>query len=125
MTTLEPFEPVAASALDLEHESVSGDARAEGSPQTGSAELLDVSEASLGVWEMTVGGMFDTEVDEVFVVISGSARIALLDEDGNESNVIEVEPGSICRLTAGMRTRWDVSHTLRKFYVVGAPAVKA
>jgi uncharacterized cupin superfamily protein len=69
---------------------------------------------------MTVGGMFDTEVDEVFAVIAGSATVTRFADDGSELEEILLQPGTICRLTAGTRTRWDVSAPLRKVYVIGA-----
>lgn len=83
-----------------------------GSPSTGSRSLSEVSGAEVGIWEITPGTSTDTEVDEVFVVLSGSATIEF--EDGE---VLPVAAGSVVRLLAGDRTTWTVHETLRKVYV--------
>jgi uncharacterized cupin superfamily protein len=76
-----------------------------------------VGGAEVGVWEITTGVVEDTEVDELFVVLSGSARVDFLDE----ARTVELGPGSIARLRAGQRTRWHVTETLRKVYVISPP----
>ena len=83
-----------------------------GSPSTGYAELSVVGDSEVGVWEMTSGAMGDTEVDEVFVVLSGSA---LIDFEGGRS--IRVSAGNVVKLDAGARTVWTVTDTIRKVYV--------
>lgn len=82
-----------------------------------SADLGVVGGAEVGVWEITTGVADDTEIDELFVVLSGSARVEFLDEGRS----IELGPGSIARLRAGQRTRWHVTETLRKVYVILQP----
>jgi uncharacterized cupin superfamily protein len=77
-----------------------------------------VGGAEVGVWEITAGVADDTEVDELFVVLSGRARVEFLDEGRS----IELGPGSIARLRAGQRTRWHVAETLRKVYVISPSA---
>lgn len=114
---LDPFVALPSGRILLDPEPVDGAAIAAGSPSTASRALLKVSSAEIGIWEMTEGGMFDTEVDEVFVVLSGRAIVTLLDD--SELRTIVLDPGTVCRLTAGMRTRWDVTETLRKVYIVG------
>jgi hypothetical protein len=44
-----------------------------GSPRSGIVSLAAVGGAEVGVWELGVGVVQDTEVDEVFVVLSGEA----------------------------------------------------
>jgi uncharacterized cupin superfamily protein len=73
-----------------------------------------VGGAEVGVWEIGTGVADDTEVDELFVVLSGRARVEFLDEGRS----VELGPGSIARLRAGQRTRWHVAETLRKVYVI-------
>ncbi len=83
--------------------------------------LATVFGAEVGVWEMTSGAMIDIEVEEVFVVIDGEATVTLL-EDGQRAEVIELRPGTVCRLTAGSATRWDVPRLLRKVYIMANDA---
>lgn len=86
-----------------------------GSPSTGWAELSVVGGSEVGVWEMTAGAMSDTEVDEVFVVLTGAATIRF---EGGRS--IRVSAGDVVKLDAGARTVWTVTDTLRKLYVTPA-----
>ena len=86
----------------------------DGDPQAGARTLASVVGADIGVWELTPGTVTDIEVDEVFVVLSGSATLAF--DDGE---VIELVPGVAVRLRAGDRTTWTVHVPLRKVYVAG------
>lgn len=88
-----------------------------GEPRIADRALGEVGGAEVGVWEIAAGVADDTEVDELFVVLSGSARVEFLDEGRS----IELWPGSIARLRAGQRTRWHVAETLRKVYVTSPP----
>lgn len=83
-----------------------------GAPMTGSVDLDE--DMGLGVWEMTVGAMRDTEVSEVFVVVAGSATVEFIDP---ALPSIELAPGDIVRLESGMQTVWTVRETLRKVYL--------
>jgi uncharacterized cupin superfamily protein len=83
-----------------------------GAPETGSRALAAVSGVEVGVWEMTPGTATDVEVDEVFVVLSGSATLSF--QDGEQ---VDLVPGSVVRLRAGENTTWAVRETLRKIYV--------
>jgi uncharacterized cupin superfamily protein len=58
--------------------------------------------------------MRDVEVDEVFLVIAGHATVEFV-EPALPS--IELRPGSIVRLDAGMSTVWTVTETLRKLFI--------
>ena len=81
-------------------------------PSAGSIELTE----AIGIWEHTPGSSTDVEADEVFVVLSGSATVSF---DDPMLEPLELRPGSVVRLTAGMRTVWTVRETLRKVYVAG------
>jgi uncharacterized cupin superfamily protein len=101
-----------AASLALALEPVPGEQVVEGSPRTGFVELTD----TIGVWEHTPGVSTDVEADEVFVVLSGSATVSF---DDPALDPIELQSGSVARLTAGMRTVWTVRETLRKVYILG------
>lgn len=87
-----------------------------GEPAASSAELARTDDVEVGVWQLTEGQVTDTEVDEVFVVLSGRGQVEF--EDGE---VLQLTAGTAVRLRAGERTTWTVTETLRKIYVV-APA---
>ena len=87
----------------------------DGAPRAGARVLATFGTVEVGVWEMTDGTATDTEVDEVFVVISGSGSVTF---DGGE--VVELGPGVTVRLHAGDRTTWTVREPLRKVYVADA-----
>lgn len=80
-----------------------------GDPTTSSLELGD----GRGIREITPGVVTDVESDEIFVVLSGRATIAV--EGGT---TIEVSPGDVCLLAEGAKTTWIVHETLRKVYQV-------
>lgn len=108
------FTGVDALAVGVDHEALPADAVVAGAPVAGVYELGTFGGTEIGVWEMTPGVATDTEVDEIFVVLSGRARIVFLDP---AREAIDVGPGSVVRLAAGMRTEWTVTETLRKVYV--------
>lgn len=85
-----------------------------GAPEASSVELATLGGAEIGIWQLTEGQVTDTEVDEVFVVLSGRGRVEL--EDGS---VVQLAPGTAVRLRAGERTTWTIQETLRKIYVIG------
>ncbi|MGW7238522.1 cupin domain-containing protein [Streptomyces sp. NPDC054804] len=66
-----------------------------------------------GIWQITPGVVTDTEANELFVVVSGSATIEV--EDGP---TLTVGPGDMAVLRAGDRTTWTVHETLRKAYAI-------
>ncbi len=101
----------AALMAHLELEPVSADQVVAGSPLTGTQVLATFGDNEIGVWEMSSGTMWDVEVDEVFLVLAGSARITR-----GDSSVLDVVPGSIVTLSAGERTEWVVQDFLRKIY---------
>ena len=107
-----PNRVVHVAALALDHQPLPADQVVAGSPTT-AARAVDLSPVwEAGVWEHTVGTSTDVEADEVFVVISGRATIAI---DGGPT--LEVGPGDLAVLEAGAVTTWTVHETLRKVYV--------
>ena len=128
---LTPGLVVQATTIALEHEPLPPDQVVAGAPTTGLAVLVegavagggsegggsaidkpDNSRPEIGVWEMTPGTATDVEVDEVFVVIAGRATVLMPGLDA-----VELTPGSVVQLTAGMATTWTVHETLRKLYI--------
>lgn len=97
-----------ALALQLVGEIAAGEQIVEGDPKASVKEFDD----HVGVWEMTEGAVRDTETDEVFVVLSGEGTVAF--DDGE---VIELRPGTVVRLEAGVRSLWTIRKKLRKVYV--------
>jgi uncharacterized cupin superfamily protein len=83
-----------------------------GAPRAGSLALATVGEVEVGVWRMTAGVARDVEVDEAFVVLTGTATIRFA---GGES--IDVAAGDLVELRAGERTEWTVHADLTKVYV--------
>jgi len=65
-----------------------------------------------GVWEHSVGQSCDVEVDEVFVVVEGSATVTKSD-----GSVLYLKPGTIGVLKAGEVTTWNVESALRKVWI--------
>ncbi|MFH8804279.1 cupin domain-containing protein [Streptomyces sp. NPDC017936] len=66
-----------------------------------------------GIWQMTPGVVTDTEADEMFVVVSGSATVQV--QDGP---TLRLGPGDMAVLREGDRTTWTVHETLRKVYAL-------
>ena len=66
-----------------------------------------------GIWQITPGVVTDTEADELFVVVSGSATIEV---EGGPT--LTVGPGDMAVLREGDRTTWTVHETLRKAYAI-------
>lgn len=105
----------AGTRLEVELEAVPAEDSVSGSPRQGVAELGEIGGCEVGIWELRDGVVTDTEVDELFVVLSGGATIELLDED----RIVEVGVGDVMRLVAGSRTRWTVTDHIRKVYISG------
>ena len=83
-----------------------------GTPTTANRVLGAVGDVEVGVWEITEGAVRDTEVDEIFVVLSGSGRVEFEDGEG-----VDLAPGVVVRLHAGEQTTWTITNTLRKVWV--------
>ncbi|MGO3146048.1 MAG: cupin domain-containing protein [Leucobacter sp.] len=110
---------VRSTELEIDLAEVPAEETLAGTPVQGFVELGQIGDASLGIWELRGGTVTDTEVDECFVVLSGSAVITLLDEQDENGvpRVVEVHPGDVMRLTAGSRTKWAVTDHIRKVYI--------
>lgn len=105
-----------AAGIPLAHHAFPASDVRSGQPTAAVHELGTLAGAEFGVWEMTPGVAADVEADEVFVVLAGRARIEF---ESPSLPPIEVAPGSLVRLQAGMRTVWTVTETLRKVYLAG------
>lgn len=101
---------VAAGSVEIAHEPAEG--VVSGTPSVGVLELGEFRGVEVGVWEITPGVVTDTEVDEVFVVLSGAGSVRFADGE-----VVGLGPGSLVRLAAGERTEWTITETLRKVYL--------
>lgn len=108
-------EYTSALHVDLEYEPLPADQVVRGNPSTAIHQLEDLAGCGVGIWEMTPGTATDTETEEVFVVLSGKARIVFLDD----GNTVDVAAGDVVRLRKGQRTSWTVTDTLRKIYFAG------
>ena len=113
MSDIAPNSVANAAAVPLAMAAVPDDQRVGGEPSTGSAVLGTFADLEVGVWEMTTGAVRDIEADELFVVLSGSARVDFA--DGSAS--LDVGPGDVVRLAAGTQTQWTVHQPLRKVYL--------
>ena len=96
---------------DLVHGQLPAEQVRGGRPTSGVWEA-PVPGVACGLWEHSAGVSTDVEVHEVFVVLSGCARIEV--EGGSD---LHVGPGDVVELAAGARTVWIVSEPLRKFWV--------
>lgn len=103
---------IPAASLPLTAAPLPGEQVIAGDPRVAVAELLS-DPVEIGVWEHTAGTSSDTEADELFVVLSGRARIEVAD-----GTLLEVGPGDVGILEAGAQTVWTVHETLRKIYVL-------
>lgn len=83
---------------------------------TGYAQLGQINDFDVGVWEMSVGTMTDIEADEYFVVVSGRGTVQVLAQNGFAAQNQNLAAGAVVRLQAGMHTVWTVDQTLRKVY---------
>ena len=101
-----------AFGVRLEHEGLPADEVVAGHPTAATLPLGEVAGAQVGLWEITAGTARDTEVDEVFVVLSGEGTVRF--DDGSS---VELRPGVVVRLRVGERTEWEIRSTLRKIYL--------
>ena len=99
-------------AEPLDHVALPSDDVVAGSPTAAVLTLDTLGGAEVGLWEMSEGTARDTEVDEVFVIVSGRGRVSF--EDGEH---VDLAPGVAVRLTAGERTVWTVTERVRKVWV--------
>ncbi|AKZ59571.1 hypothetical protein SAM23877_6526 [Streptomyces ambofaciens ATCC 23877] len=100
---------------ELEPEPLSPDQIVSGTPEvTGKVVWESADRRQVrGIWQITPGVVTDTEADEMFVVLSGSATIEVAD-----GPTLTVGPGDLVVLREGDRTTWTVHETLRKAYAI-------
>jgi len=96
----------------LEHAALPPGDVVSGTPSAAALTLDTVGGAEVGIWEMTEGTARDTEVDEVFVVLSGRGYVTFADGER-----ITLLPGVAVRLRAGEHTEWTVTERVRKVWV--------
>ena len=114
-------EVVRGTEAEMTLAAVPADDVVSGTPEQGTLKLGNIAGAGLGIWELREGVVTDTEVDELFIVLSGGAKIELLGgPDVVAGTVVEVGPGDVMRLVAGTQTRWTVEDHIRKVYVAAA-----
>jgi uncharacterized cupin superfamily protein len=111
---LPPNSGVSATSLSIELADIPAEQVLLGSPKAGSLPLGNLGEIEIGIWEHTVGKSFDVEIEEFFIVLSGSATIEFVDP---KFPTLQVGPGDVVRLAAGTETNWTVHETLRKVYI--------
>lgn len=109
-----------APSAVLEHEAVPADQSVAGDPTTAAERLGEIFGLEFGLWEMSAGIMTDVEAEELFVVLSGSATVQIHEANGFAADVLKLEPGTVCRLSEGMRTTWILDAPLRKLYLAQA-----
>ena len=80
---------------------------------TRSTILGNTGDREIGIWEVDPGVTTDIEVDEVFIVLTGSATISV---DGHVD--VNIGPGDVVHLTEGTHTTWKVHERLRKVYLI-------
>jgi uncharacterized cupin superfamily protein len=99
--------------VDLETEPLDPAQIVSGTPEVTGKVLWESADGKQlrGIWQITPGVVTDTEANELFVVVSGRATVAV---EGGES--LELGPGTAAVLREGDRTTWTVHETLRKAY---------
>ncbi|MGO1726383.1 cupin domain-containing protein [Glutamicibacter ardleyensis] len=109
---------VDANTFDLDSTAVESSQQLD-SVQTSSGfyAVGELDETEVGIWEMSVGAMKDLEADEFFVVLSGAGTVEILPADDFLSQHLELFPGALIRLHAGMHTEWRVTQKIRKVYL--------
>ncbi|ALE93618.1 hypothetical protein AOC05_16970 [Arthrobacter alpinus] len=103
--------------LGLLHEPVPLEQDGGGHPTTGAVGLGSLGGIDFGVWEMSTGTMFDVEADEIFVVTAGRGHVVIEPFGSLAEKRVELGPGTLMRLSEGMKTAWTITETLRKVYV--------
>ena len=109
-------EALRINRVSLVHEQVPADQAAVPGTTTGIAELGTIGGTEFGIWEMGTGSMYDVEAEEIFVVTAGSGTVVIDALDGHPAHTAALVPGTIMRLSEGMKTTWTVTEPLRKIY---------
>ncbi|WP_374563093.1 cupin domain-containing protein [Ideonella sp.] len=104
---------VDAARLTLAYRTLPAEQTVSGTPRVGTAELAQLGDCAIGVWEMSPSVSTDVEIDEFFIVLSGEATVTFADG----SAPLHLKAGSLGRLAPGTATTWTVTETLRKVYI--------
>ncbi len=108
-----PISSARLLSADLHAESLDPDGASQALATASRALLGAAGEVGeVGLWEAGPGTDTDTEVDEVFLVLSGAGTVTF--EDGS---AIGLRPGVLVRLREGDRTTWEITERLRKLYL--------
>ncbi|WP_411731971.1 cupin domain-containing protein [Paeniglutamicibacter sp.] len=83
---------------------------------TATVPLGTLAGTEFGIWEMGVGSVYDVEAEEIFVVTAGHGTVVIEPFDGHPARTADLVPGTVMRLSAGMKTTWTVTEPLRKIY---------
>lgn len=102
-----------AAAVPLTYRDLPADQIISGTARVGTAELGQLAECNIGIWEMSPSVTTDIEADEFFIVLSGAGTVTFADG----SPAMQLKPGTIGHLSAGTATTWSVTETLRKVYL--------
>ena len=110
-------EALNITRVPLTHEPVPEDQLAVPETTTGFVELGSIGGSDFGIWEMSTGSMYDVETEEIFIVIAGAGSVVIDEFNGHRAHTATLAPGTIMRLSEGMKTTWTVTETLRKIYL--------
>ena len=102
----------ASQSIELTHRPIKSDLAINEGVTSAVAAVDTEGDMEVGVWEHSVGESTDTEVEEVFVVISGKGTV-----NCEQGGVIDLAPGTIGILPAGSRTTWKITETVRKVWI--------
>ena len=85
-----------------------------GDPQASGITFFSGHGVDVGVWECTPGGwaILDRPNTETMMLLAGTVTITPLDGEA-----VELTEGDVFVLPKGWSGRWDVTETVRKFYV--------
>ncbi|MGO1435310.1 MAG: cupin domain-containing protein [Canibacter sp.] len=108
---------VSVPELEVTLEAVPDTDTVSGAPVQGAQELGAFAGSDFGVWELRDGVVTDTEVEEISVIVSGSATIEFL-AGPQQGDTITVRAGDVLRLAEGAKTRWSVEDHIRKVYFI-------
>ncbi|MFL4474872.1 cupin domain-containing protein [Paeniglutamicibacter sp. MACA_103] len=102
--------------VPLVREPLPADQAAGESATTGTVPLGSLAGTEFGIWEMGTGSMYDVEAEEVFFVTAGHGTVVIEPFEGHPARTAGLVPGTVMRLSAGMKTTWTVTEPLRKIY---------
>lgn len=85
----------------------------EGDPQTSDLVISESAGGTeiCGFWQCTPGTFSDTELEESFLVLRGTAEVKLAD-----GTRVQIGPGDTHSFNVGEQTVWTVTSTLLKSY---------